>query len=383
MRRMKGQKMTINTFTRGKKIYLDMRENKKRTRLATGLKNSPLALKFVKANYELFLSDKKKAQAKFYELEDEIFGKKLMKEEKDKTSLPLKDKHFYEIKNEILSSFHLKRNSKKKFQVLLNSIELFLKSKKLDIQSFKKNDIASFYDFFKEKNNNKTIKNKLAMFAKVLTIAQERGLINENPLQKLPKFCIDEKELQKKINTYLSYEQMNFVVKNATGVLQDYLFIAFFTGARTGEILALQKKDILFEKNLINIIKTKHDDNTLGTPKTKNSYRQIDILPILKKRLLLMCEGLKDDDFLIRKKVSKLRAEFKELLKRLDLPAMRLYDTRHTFASIMLSKGEEAMWVGCKMLGHNDLNETFKTYAKYIPQDVKTRARFIDEKDFL
>ncbi|WP_297192334.1 site-specific integrase [uncultured Campylobacter sp.] len=375
--------MTINTFTRGKKIYLDMRENKKRTRLATGLKNSPLALKFVKANYELFLSDKKKAQAKFYELEDEIFGKKLMKEEKDKTSLPLKDKHFYEIKNEILSSFHLKRNSKKKFQVLLNSIELFLKSKKLDIQSFKKNDIASFYDFFKEKNNNKTIKNKLAMFAKVLTIAQERGLINENPLQKLPKFCIDEKELQKKINTYLSYEQMNFVVKNATGVLQDYLFIAFFTGARTGEILALQKKDILFEKNLINIIKTKHDDNTLGTPKTKNSYRQIDILPILKKRLLLMCEGLKDDDFLIRKKVSKLRAEFKELLKRLDLPAMRLYDTRHTFASIMLSKGEEAMWVGCKMLGHNDLNETFKTYAKYIPQDVKTRARFIDEKDFL
>lgn len=375
--------MTINTFTRGKKIYLDMRENKKRTRLATGLKNSPLALKFVKANYELFLSDKKKAQAKFYELEDEIFGKKLMKEEKDKTSVPLKDKHFYEIKNEILSSFHLKRNSKKKFQVLLNSIELFLKSKKLDIQSFKKNDIASFYDFFKEKNNNKTIKNKLAMFAKVLTIAQERGLINENPLQKLPKFCIDEKELQKKINTYLSYEQMNFVVKNATGVLQDYLFIAFFTGARTGEILALQKKDILFEKNLINIIKTKHDDNTLGTPKTKNSYRQIDILPILKKRLLLMCEGLKDDDFLIRKKVSKLRAEFKELLKRLDLPAMRLYDTRHTFASIMLSKGEEAMWVGCKMLGHNDLNETFKTYAKYIPQDVKTRARFIDEKDFL
>lgn len=383
MRRMKGQKMTINTFTRGKRIYLDMRENKKRTRLATGLKNSPLALKFIKANYELFLSDKKKAQAKFYELEDEIFGKKLMKEEKDKTSLPLKDKHFYEIKNEILSSFHLKRNSKKKFQVLLNSIELFLKSKKLDIQSFKKNDIASFYDFFKEKNNNKTIKNKLAMFAKVLTIAQERGLINENPLQKLPKFCIDEKELQKKINTYLSYEQMNFVVKNATGVLQDYLFIAFFTGARTGEILALQKKDILFEKNLINIIKTKHDDNTLGTPKTKNSYRQIDILPILKKRLLLMCEGLKDDDFLIRKKVSKLRAEFKELLKRLDLPAMRLYDTRHTFASIMLSKGEEAMWVGCKMLGHNDLNETFKTYAKYIPQDVKTRARFIDEKDFL
>ena len=160
MRRMKGQKMTINTFTRGKRIYLDMRENKKRTRLATGLKNSPLALKFIKANYELFLSDKKKAQAKFYELEDEIFGKKLMKEEKDKTSLPLKDKHFYEIKNEILSSFHLKRNSKKKFQVLLNSIELFLKSKKLDIQSFKKNDIASFYDFFKEKNNNKTIKNK-------------------------------------------------------------------------------------------------------------------------------------------------------------------------------------------------------------------------------
>ncbi len=33
----------------------------------------------------------------------------------------------------------------------------------------------------------------------------------------------------------------------------------------------------------------------------------------------------------------------------------RLYDTRHSFASIMLSRGEEPMWVGCKMMGHKDL----------------------------
>lgn len=36
------------------------------------------------------------------------------------------------------------------------------------------------------------------------------------------------------------------------------------------------------------------------------------------------------------------------------------------------------MWVGVKMMGHKDLNETFRTYAKYLPKDVK-EATFLKE----
>lgn len=77
--------------------------------------------------------------------------------------------------------------------------------------------------------------------------------------------------------------------------------------------------------------------------------------------------------------VYKIRASYKKLLKSLNLKFRVLYNTRHTFASIMLSRGEEPMWVGCKMLGHKNLNETFKSYAKYLPKNVVERAKFLDE----
>lgn len=43
----------------------------------------------------------------------------------------------------------------------------------------------------------------------------------------------------------------------------------------------------------------------------------------------------------------------------------------------MLSRGEEPMWVGCKMMGHKNLNETYRSYAKYLPKDTRQRATFL------
>ncbi|MFT2606443.1 tyrosine-type recombinase/integrase, partial [Helicobacter pylori] len=62
----------------------------------------------------------------------------------------------------------------------------------------------------------------------------------------------------------------------------------------------------------------------------------------------------------------------------LNLKNRKLYTTRHTFASLMLSQGEEAMWVS-KTLGHKDLNTTYSTYSHYIPKQDKERAKFTKE----
>ena len=99
---------SVNTFLRNQKIYLDIRSEGKRLRLATGLKNSALALKFVRANYELFLSNKAKAQAKYYELED----KKTMKLLKKDEPKSLNDELFIKLSNEVKNALHLKQSSK-------------------------------------------------------------------------------------------------------------------------------------------------------------------------------------------------------------------------------------------------------------------------------
>ena len=43
-----------------------------------------------------------------------------------------------------------------------------------------------------------------------------------------------------------------------------------------------------------------------------------------------------------------------------------MYQTRHTFATLMLSSGENPNWVA-QMMGHASAEMLFKRYAKFIP----------------
>jgi len=43
----------------------------------------------------------------------------------------------------------------------------------------------------------------------------------------------------------------------------------------------------------------------------------------------------------------------------------KLYNLRHTFASQLISKGEDITWVS-KTLGHESVQTTLKYYTKYI-----------------
>ncbi|MFP5998212.1 tyrosine-type recombinase/integrase, partial [Helicobacter pylori] len=78
----------------------------------------------------------------------------------------------------------------------------------------------------------------------------------------------------------------------------------------------------------------------------------------------------------IPKRTQEFQKSFKKLLKALNLKDRKLYTTRHTFASLMLSQGEEPLWIS-QTLGHKDLNTTYNTYSHYIPKQDKERAEFL------
>ena len=110
--------------------------------------------------------------------------------------------------------------------------------------------------------------------------------------------------------------------------------------------------------------------------------RTIDLLPLVARELKTISYQ-NDEGFLFKSPVCRLRKDFKALQERLKIqPLRRLYDTRHSFASVMLSKGEEPMWISRVMLGHSSLNQTFSTYAKYLPKSVKERATFLNSMEF-
>ena len=58
----------------------------------------------------------------------------------------------------------------------------------------------------------------------------------------------------------------------------------------------------------------------------------------------------------------------------------KFYQTRHTFASIMLNQGEDIIWVSKIMLGHSEVATTYKFYAKYIQSTDKKQATFLDNE---
>ena len=57
---------------------------------------------------------------------------------------------------------------------------------------------------------------------------------------------------------------------------------------------------------------------------------------------------------------------FRRTLKRAGLPAFRLYDLRHTYASLLLAAGAPITYVSAQ-LGHATPATTLRYYAKWIP----------------
>ena len=54
----------------------------------------------------------------------------------------------------------------------------------------------------------------------------------------------------------------------------------------------------------------------------------------------------------------------------------RIYNVRHTFASIMITQGQNILWVS-KMLGHKDVSITLKIYTKYIKESDDDRIKYL------
>ena len=72
---------------------------------------------------------------------------------------------------------------------------------------------------------------------------------------------------------------------------------------------------------------------------------------------------------------SSINNKFYLLLKKLNLNQRGIHQTRHTFASLKLSYGEQLNWVSF-MLRHDSPSFTQKVYYKYIPRKKEKRVVF-------
>jgi integrase len=174
-------------------------------------------------------------------------------------------------------------------------------------------------------------------------------------------------------------------LENASGFFKQMVTVAFFTGVRTGELLALKWSDINFVTKEITISKSMRR-GVLSSTKTRKA-RKIDMLPpIVEEALRLQFRetGLSKEFIFVNEAGDNFQGS-KEVLEKYWYPLLKscgieqriFYNTRHTFASQMLSNGEDPLWVS-KMLGHSNVSTTFNFYSGFIKTESVKRGKFLD-----
>jgi integrase len=141
---------------------------------------------------------------------------------------------------------------------------------------------------------------------------------------------------------------------------------------RFGEMAALRWTDVSFNLNVIKVRRTRVRGEE-GRPKTKGSNRDIKMPPPVVEAIkeLKKTNMLKSSYVFINKRKEPLKPGsinyhiWKPALKKAGLKPRSLYQTRHTFATLMLDAGELPGWVQA-MMGHESMKMILEKYYSHI-----------------
>ncbi|ANT42666.1 integrase [Helicobacter phage Pt21299RU] len=364
-------------YLRGNAIYLNYIKNNKRHResLSKLIKSLNLennqALEYLEGlSLEKILKMKKGALKPNKEPEQESL--KTAKKIKKDTSIKQAKESFLNqkigLKEESLRFIRLR------FSTILKLMNIKENSK---VSKITKESVTNYHNNAFKKYKKNTLVSLNSLLKSFLEFCEQEGYTDKTPYFKITMKNAKEGE---KIDPF-SLNEVKAILNSIPDLrLKAFLTVAFLTGLRTGEQLALMWEDIDFTDKTITINKSLNELGQITTPKNKPSVREVDLLEpvekILKELKESEPEGKKFIFISMPKRSTMFQRAFRALLRALNLKDRKLYTTRHTFASLMLSQGEEAMWVS-KTLGHKDLNTTYKTYSHYIPKQEKERAKFL------
>jgi integrase len=161
-------------------------------------------------------------------------------------------------------------------------------------------------------------------------------------------------------------------------------------GLRPGEAFALKPGDIDWRERTVRVGRAWN----LGRVKPTKTYeeRTVDLTPELVRALAqhmtwLKAEALRrgwgEPEWLFPNEdgtphdEAKVRKKFKRALSKAKLPAFRLYDLRHTYASLLLAASAPITYVSAQ-LGHVNPSTTLRYYARWIPNKGRRWVDLLD-----
>ena len=227
----------------------------------------------------------------------------------------------------------------------------------------------------------KRIRNILTPLRHVIDQAMVDGYIDRNPLSAVPinKLIARDRRASRFEVDPFDEDEINAILEACRHPQHKNLIqLAFYTGLRTSELIALQWGDIDWLKGTIHICRA----TVAGIdkpPKTKAGRRDIILLPEARAAL----ESQKQWTWLAGEYVfhdpgtdrrwggdDRIRRKaWEPALKKSGVRWRNPYQTRHTYAIRLLANGENLWWVASQ-LGHRGIEMLLRHYAKWIPKSI-------------
>ena len=248
------------------------------------------------------------------------------------------------------------------------------------IKDIKPLDINKYLRSLKSTLSPKTISHNRLVLNLIFNHAIMSGDIEVNPCA-----AIRLQSGERNIRSAASPEDEAKVKASADVWLFPYF--ALMSGMRTGEILALQWKDIHFDENYIDVTKSvEHigDQPRIKKPKTAAGVRVVPLLNPLKEKLAAIKERnaeayiFSDTDG----KTPLTDSRYATLYKHFQIDTgvtCTAHQLRHSFATVAFECGIPVKSVQ-EILGHKQLSTTMDIYTDFRKKSILATADILNEK---
>jgi integrase len=233
--------------------------------------------------------------------------------------------------------------------------------------------------------SNKTLSNIQSCLRSALTEAVDEELIENNPMAGWTYKRKSAPREEDDVDPF-SQDEQAAIIGALTGQSANLVQFAMWTGLRTSELVALDWSDVDWIRGeaVITRAMTQASKGIAEIPKTASGRRTVKLLGPAMAAL----KAQKTHTYLAGKEVFQnprtlqrwagdgpiRKTMWAHAVKKAGVRYRRPYQTRHTYASMMLSAGEHPMWVS-KQMGHTDWSMIARVYGRWMEGSHSNEGR--------
>lgn len=261
----------------------------------------------------------------------------------------------------------------------------YFKPMKLKLRDVTPKHIQDFYTKQRQRVKGTTVKSYHANIHKAFKDARKLQLIDSNPME-----CVDPpKKEPYHGQTYTVDEAQKILALVSDTIFEIPITMMLFYGLRREEAIGLKWQNIDFDNDTFLIAHTVTETKVDGhlqmvkedLTKNSSSYRSLPLVAPVKELLLEKKQSIQeyrklfrrsyyreDSDYVCVNEIGELikprtlSDNFKRIIRQNKIRNLRLYDCRHTAASLMLKNGVNMKQIQM-ILGHSDFATTANIYS--------------------